>query len=56
MYMYDHHTNTFTLVEKTEDIRENLNPKFCKAFIIDFIFEKEQILRFDVVDIDGTKD
>jgi hypothetical protein len=38
---------------KTEMILDNLNPNFATTFIMDYIFEIRQELRFEVVDIDG---
>jgi copine 1/2/3 len=40
------------LHSKTEVIKENLDPDFVKTFLVDFIFEKEQHVKFDVFDID----
>lgn len=34
-------------------IQDNLNPNFAKTFIMDYIFEVRQDIRFEVVDIDG---
>ncbi|KAI9292778.1 hypothetical protein K502DRAFT_367287 [Neoconidiobolus thromboides FSU 785] len=36
----------------TEVIKDNLNPEFSKSFILDYIFEIPQKLRFIVVDVD----
>ena len=44
----------FTMIGKTEMILNNLNPDFAKVFIIDYFFEKEQIIRFEVYDVDNT--
>ena len=30
----------------------NLNPDFTKSFILDYYFEKEQFLKFEVYDVD----
>jgi len=38
---------------KTEVIKDNLNPNFSTTFTLDFIFEIQQPLRFQVVDVDG---
>lgn len=34
-------------------IKDNLNPNFAKSFIMDYVFEKRQDIRLEVVDIDG---
>ena len=38
---------------RTEIIKDNLNPNFFKTFTVDFIFEVQQHIRFDVIDVDG---
>ncbi|XP_012499001.1 PREDICTED: copine-3 [Propithecus coquereli] len=40
-------------VERTEKIKNCLNPKFSKTFIIDYYFEVVQKLKFGVYDIDN---
>jgi Ca2+-dependent lipid-binding protein len=38
-------------------ILNNLNPDFTKNFIIDYYFEKEQTMKFEVYDVDeGAND
>ena len=37
---------------KTETIKDNLNPNFSRSFIIDYIFECQQVFKLHVVDID----
>jgi len=44
---------TWILIGKTEMIKDNLNPNFAKSFIIDYVFEIRQDLKFEVIDIDG---
>ena len=56
MFLSNHLSNSINLVGKTEIIKESLNPVFKTTFVLDFIFEIEQILRFDVLDIDGEKE
>jgi len=51
--------SSFSLFGKTEQIKDNLNPKFTTTFRMDYIFEVEQRLKFVVVDDDednGTND
>ena len=52
MYLYDHHDCEPVEIGKTEMIKECLNPIFRTTLKVDFIFEKVQMLRFDVLDID----
>ena len=40
-------------VARTECIQNNLNPNFSKTFVIDYIFEVQQHIKFTVLDIDG---
>ena len=42
------------LLGKTETIENNLNPEFVTAFEIDFYFERNQRIKFEVFDIDVT--
>jgi hypothetical protein len=45
-------------VGETEIVWDNLNPDFHKSFVVDFIFERRQIFKVSVVDVDnqaGTK-
>ena len=39
---------------KTECIQNNLNPDFTKNFTVDYYFEKEQTMKFDVYDVDSA--
>ena len=41
-------------VGRTEVIMDNLNPEFVKPIEVDFFFEEEQTLRFDVYDQDDA--
>lgn len=43
----------WALVGSTEHILNNLNPDFKTGLVMDFFFEKNQILKFDVLDDDG---
>jgi len=42
------------LIGETEKIKDNLNPNFTKTFIVDFVFEVQQPLKFEVIDIDSS--
>ncbi len=52
-YKRDFAQHNFAILGRTETIQNNLNPNFAKTFIIDFIFESRQDIRFDVFDDDG---
>ncbi len=54
VYMREAKSVKYTLIGKTEMILNNLNPDFAKVFIIDYFFEKEQIIKFEVYDVDNT--
>ena len=54
VYMKPNRTAAYSLLGKTEMILNNLNPDFTKSFIIDYFFEKEQWLKFEVYDVDNT--
>ena len=47
------HSQQYTLLGKTEMIMNNLNPDFVKTFTVEYFFEKEQSLKFEVYDVDG---
>lgn len=40
---------------RTETIMNDLNPNFTKSFVVDYIFETRQELRFEVYDEDDKK-
>ncbi|XP_064363859.1 copine-3-like [Dromaius novaehollandiae] len=40
-------------VDRTERIKNSLNPKFAKKFLIDYYFELVQKLKFGIYDIDN---
>ncbi|KAM3142693.1 hypothetical protein pb186bvf_005077 [Paramecium bursaria] len=43
----------WTMIGETEVIQNDLNPNFQKVFVLDFIFELKQPIRFEIRDIDG---
>ncbi|CAD8153924.1 unnamed protein product [Paramecium pentaurelia] len=45
----------WSLLGKTEIMKNNLNPTFQTSIILDYIFEIKQPLRFEVRDVDGEK-
>ena len=40
---------------RTEEIQNDLNPNFTTPFVLEFTFERQQNLKFEVIDIDGPK-
>lgn len=42
----------WTKIGDTEIVWDNLNPNFLKTFIIDYYFEKQQHMRFEIYDRD----
>ena len=44
--------NNWKLLEKTETMKNNLNPDFTKEFNINYYFEKLQKLKFVMIDSD----
>ena len=51
VYQKNNVTNRFQELGRTEMILDNLNPEFVKKFIIDFLFEEVQQMKFEVYDI-----
>jgi hypothetical protein len=51
-YYYTILSDKWVYIDRTEIIPETLNPKFVKTFIVNYIFERKQKLRFEVYDID----
>lgn len=54
VYIKDAKAKNYSLVGKTEMILNNLNPDFTRTFNIDYFFEKEQWVKFEVYDDDNT--
>lgn len=51
----DSKQKNYTQIGQTEVIHNNLNPDFTKHFTVDYFFEKEQFVKFDVYDVDNVK-
>jgi hypothetical protein len=49
--------NNFSIVGKTEAIKNDLNPDFTQSFELDFVFETKQKLKVEVLDLkeDGSE-
>ena len=52
VYFKRSNTNQWGLLGRTETIDNNLNPNFQKSFVVDYIFEAKQELKFEVFDED----
>eukprot|EP01084_Bolivina_argentea_P235650 396476_1 len=52
VYIKDSRTKQWVEIGRTEVIYDNHFPKFAKQYLLDYYFEEEQILRFDVYDED----
>ncbi len=50
--MRDANSTVFTRLGATECIKDNNNPVFTKQVDLEYIFEKKQMLRFTVLDVD----
>ena len=46
------HNQPWGVLGRTETVDNNLNPNFNKSFIVDYIFEAKQELKFEVFDED----
>ena len=55
VYVKEANQKAYTLIGKSEIISNSLNPDFTKSFIVNYHFEREQFLRFEVFDIDNFK-
>ena len=38
---------------RTETIKNNINPNYSQSFVLDYVFESRQDIRFDIYDDDG---
>ena len=52
VYIQNQKGQPHTLIGKTEQVMNNNNPDFTRTFTIDYFFEKQQTLKFDVYDAD----
>jgi hypothetical protein len=54
LYIKDKRMGNWALVGRTEVVNNNLNPDFSTFIEVDYYFEREQLIRFDVYDIDDN--
>jgi len=52
--LYHKVNDSWESLNQTEIIKDNQNPLFKTTFVLDFIFETEQPLKFEVLDIDPS--
>jgi hypothetical protein len=55
VYLKTGKQGNYALLGKTEMVLNNLNPDFVKTFTLDYFFEKEQWIKFEVYDVDNTE-
>lgn len=55
VYLKDKTSQNWSLIGKTEIIKDNLNPDFITSVECDYFFEREQHVKFVVNDIDNAK-
>ncbi|XP_077983033.1 copine-8-like [Glandiceps talaboti] len=48
-------STNFAEFERTEHIKDTLNPDFVRKFVIDYYFEELQKLKFDIYDVDSPR-
>ena len=52
MFLKDSKSNSWQRLGETEMMLNNLNPDFTKSFTIDYYFEKQQDIKFELYDVD----
>ncbi|ESO91349.1 hypothetical protein LOTGIDRAFT_209681 [Lottia gigantea] len=55
LFMLDLKPHQYREIARTECINDNLNPDFVKKFEIDYYFEENQKLKFEIYDVDSDK-
>jgi hypothetical protein len=54
VFIKENRTANYSFIGKTEMILNNLNPDFTKTLVLDYFFEKEQWIKFEVYDVDDS--
>ena len=52
LFMQHQGNTTWSEIGRTETIMDNLNPDFVKSFTVDYFFEEQQNIKFEVYDSD----
>ncbi len=53
--VYIERKGEFQFFDQTENIQDNLNPNFTKTFLLDYVFEVKQTLKFEVLNVGPNK-
>nr|KAG5706039.1 hypothetical protein BaRGS_028148 [Batillaria attramentaria] len=53
LFQKDARTDKYFEVGRTEVINDNLNPDFARKFIMSYLFEESQKLKFEIYDVDS---
>ena len=54
VYLSDYKSK-WQFIGKTEMINDNLNPDFVTTIKIDYVFETQQHLKFEIIDVDDDR-
>ena len=54
LYLKDTRNNSWVYVDRTETIDNTLNPHWAKKFVLEFQFEKRQLMKIEVYDADSS--
>lgn len=55
VYLKNDERSSWTIIDKTETVRESLSPEFSTPITLDYYFEKTQQIRFEIWDEDPNK-
>jgi len=54
LYLKDSRSGHWVYVDRTETIDNTLNPQWAKKFVLEFQFEKRQVMKIEVYDADSS--
>ena len=54
LYLKDNKSGHWVYVDRTETIDNTLNPEWAKKFVLEFQFEKRQLMKIEVYDADSS--
>merc|ERR1711936_434625 len=54
LYLKDSRSGHWVYVDRTETIDNTLNPQWAKKFVLEFQFEKRQLMKIEVYDADSN--
>lgn len=55
LYVKESGSSTYKEFGRTEVVKDTLNPRFTKKFVLNYRFEEYQKLKFEVYDVDTTR-